>query len=259
MSEIRVNKIVDEPGTGAVELKEGATLPAGKTLSGDGNINITGNATIGGLLTYEDVTNIDAVGLITARSGIQVLAGISTFKGAHFDGGNLIKETYPAVVLNCTGFAVSSPGSNIQDTPFHPANCPVFQVILSGGTLLEWQESKRGLSPKDLAMNVALPEVDGRLITRAISFKKSQEFDEATEVSVIKHEAVHSRIDFVVKLAASWARLRITKTAEKRIALVMANYPNKDGRLGNGAGNTSCEQPLTRVHNGVVLALLWLL
>jgi len=94
MSEIRVNKIVDEPGTGAVELKEGATLPAGKTLSGDGNINITGNATIGGLLTYEDVTNIDAVGLITARSGIQVLAGISTFKGAHFDGGNLIKETF---------------------------------------------------------------------------------------------------------------------------------------------------------------------
>ena len=86
---------------------------------------------------------------------------------------NLIKETYPAVVLNCTGFAVSSPGSNIQDTPFHPANCPVFQVILSGGTLAEWQGSKRGLSPKDLAMNVALPEVDGRLITRAISFKKS--------------------------------------------------------------------------------------
>ena len=149
---------------------------------------------------------------------------------------NLIKETYPAVVLNCTGFAVSSPGSNIQDTPFHPANCPVFQVILSGGTLAEWQGSKRGLSPKDLAMNVALPEVDGRLITRAISFKKSQEFDEATEVSVIKHEAVHSRIDFVVKLAASWVRLRITKTAEKRIALVMANYPNKDGRLGNGVG-----------------------
>ena len=94
MSEIRVNKIVNEPGTGAVELKEGAILPAGKTLSGDGNINITGDATIGGLLTYEDVTNIDAVGLITARSGIQVLAGISTFKGAHFDGGHLIKETF---------------------------------------------------------------------------------------------------------------------------------------------------------------------
>ena len=100
MSEIRVNKIVNEPGSGAVELKEGATLPAGKTLSGDGDINITGNATIGGLLTYEDVTNIDAVGLITARSGIQVLAGISTFKGAHFDGGNLIKETFNLSALD---------------------------------------------------------------------------------------------------------------------------------------------------------------
>ncbi len=148
----------------------------------------------------------------------------------------LIKETRPAVILNCTGFAVSSPGSAILDTPFLLANCPVFQVILSGGTFTEWQEGTRGLSPKDLAMNVALPEVDGRLITRAISFKKSQKFDKSTEVTVIKHEAVQSRIDFVVALAASWARLRSVKVAEKRIALVVANYPNKDGRLGNGVG-----------------------
>ena len=39
----------------------------------------TGNVSIGGTLTYEDVTNIDSVGLVTARNGLQVLAGISTF------------------------------------------------------------------------------------------------------------------------------------------------------------------------------------
>ena len=69
-----------------------------------------------------------------------------------------------------------------------------------------------------------------------ISIKDGISVDEATEVSVIKHEAVQSRIDFVVELAASWTRLRVTKAAEKRIALVIANYPNKDGRLGNGVG-----------------------
>ena len=52
----------------------------------------SGNVSIGGTLTYEDVTNIDSVGLITARSGINVLAGVSTFKGADFDGGTIIKE-----------------------------------------------------------------------------------------------------------------------------------------------------------------------
>ena len=101
MSEIRVNKIVNEAGTGSVEFAEGVTLPSGKTISGSGTIsmdvtgsisgnaggltgtpdvtvnditarNITGVApTFTGVLTYEDVTNIDSVGIITAQSGIK--------------------------------------------------------------------------------------------------------------------------------------------------------------------------------------------
>ena len=82
MSEIRVNKLIDEAGTGAVELTQGATLPSGKTLSGAGSISIDGNISIGGTLTYEDVTNIDSVGLITARTGINVVAGNTSIKGA---------------------------------------------------------------------------------------------------------------------------------------------------------------------------------
>ena len=103
MSEIRVNKVIDEAGTGAVELTQGATLPSGKTISGSGTIavnssgtaaglsgtpditvgNIVGAAaTFSGVLTYEDVTNVDSVGLITARSGIHVNSGITSIKGA---------------------------------------------------------------------------------------------------------------------------------------------------------------------------------
>ena len=81
MSKVRADKLVNRAGTGAVELTEGATLAAGKYISGAGSLNITGvstiggNVTIGGTLTYDDVTNIDSVGLITARAGIQVSAG----------------------------------------------------------------------------------------------------------------------------------------------------------------------------------------
>ena len=88
MSEIRVNKVIDEAGTGAVELTQGATLPTGKTISGAGSISIggditaSGNVSVGGTLTYNDVTNIDSVGLITARSGINVTGGNTTIKGA---------------------------------------------------------------------------------------------------------------------------------------------------------------------------------
>jgi len=88
MSEIRVNKLIDEAGTGAVELTQGATIPSGKTLSGAGSISIDGNISIGGTLTYEDVTNVDSVGIVTAQTGIRVLAGGATVAGiATFSDG----------------------------------------------------------------------------------------------------------------------------------------------------------------------------
>jgi len=63
------------------------------------NAILTGNMTVGGTLTYEDVTNQDVIGLSTFRNGVQITtgglavnAGISTFKGAYFNGGTIIKE-----------------------------------------------------------------------------------------------------------------------------------------------------------------------
>ena len=108
MSRVRADKLVDRAGTGAVELTQGATLPSGKTISGSGTIavnssgtaaglsgspditvnNVTGVAatftgavTVGGVLTYEDVTNVDSVGLVTARSGLRVVGGGATITG----------------------------------------------------------------------------------------------------------------------------------------------------------------------------------
>ena len=48
----------------------------------------TGNVTVGGVLTYDDVTNIDSLGLVTARNGLQVLAGITTLNG-QVSAGNI--------------------------------------------------------------------------------------------------------------------------------------------------------------------------
>lgn len=105
MSEIRVNKLINEAGTGSVELTQGATLPSGKTLSGAGQLNITGiatfggNVTIGGTLTYEDVQNIDSVGLITARAGIEVVGFVTAQSGSAvtFSGGANITNAVETV------------------------------------------------------------------------------------------------------------------------------------------------------------------
>ena len=55
---------------------------ANNSIVGVVDISASGNVSIGGTLTYEDVTNIDSVGLITARNGITVTSGNTTIKGA---------------------------------------------------------------------------------------------------------------------------------------------------------------------------------
>ncbi len=142
----------------------------------------------------------------------------------------------PSVTLNCTGFAVSQPGAKTARTPFDIADAPVLQVVLSGDRLEDWRDGTRGLSPRDLAMQVALPEVDGRILGRAISFKTAARYDEATQCNIVMHAPVPDRVAAVAELASGWTALRATAPEDRRIALVLANYPNRDGRIGNGVG-----------------------
>ncbi len=85
-------------------------------------------------------------------------------------------------------------------------------------------------------MNVALPEVDGRVLSRAVSFKSAKQFDSTVEANIVTHEPDEGRVAFVAELAANWVRLKRKNPEERRIALILANYPNRDGRLGNGVG-----------------------
>ena len=123
---------------------------------------------------------------------------------------DLLDRSGPDVILNATSFAVSQPGAARSSTPFDNADCPVFQVVFSGGSEAAWRAGTSGLSARDIAMNVALPEVDGRLITRAVSFKAEARRHEATESWVLSYRPVPDRVAFVAALAARWARLRRT-------------------------------------------------
>ncbi|MAM63733.1 cobaltochelatase subunit CobN [Maritimibacter sp. UBA3975] len=169
---------------------------------------------------------------------------------------HLFGEASPSVILNATSFAVGSPHQG-DDSPENPlampaANAaPVFQVVLSASSEEAWAEGLNGLSARDIAMNVALPEVDGRVLTRAISFKGEAYYDDATQCAIATYRAQGDRIDFVARLAANWATLRTTPTPKRRVALVLANYPNKDGRLANGVG---LDTPAATVHTLSLLA-----
>ncbi|PSR16527.1 cobaltochelatase subunit CobN, partial [filamentous cyanobacterium CCP3] len=141
------------------------------------------------------------------------------------------------LLLNTTSFSVAKlDGATPNLALWERLDVPVLQVILSGGTQTAWASQTLGLSPRDIAMNVALPEVDGRIITRAVSFKATNQHSETLETDVVTYAPVADRIEFVADLATQWASLRRTPACDRRIALILANYPNRDGRLANGVG-----------------------
>jgi len=147
-----------------------------------------------------------------------------------------LSELAPDVIINATSFAASSTGDQRIPSVLETADCPILQAILAGVGEAAWRDSPRGLGPRDMAMNVALPEIDGRLFSRAIAFKAAEHFDPVTECGIVVPRAVPDRVTFVARLAANWARLRLTAPDQRRVALVLANYPNRDGRIGNGVG-----------------------
>jgi cobaltochelatase CobN len=170
----------------------------------------------------------------------------------------LFRDAPPDVILNCTAFAVGTPdpgagGAGVSNPLAAPAaqGAPVFQVILSSASEESWEGGKAGLGPRDIAMNVALPEVDGRVLARAVSFKGAAFFDDATQCPIATYRARGDRVDFVADLAANWARLQRTSACDRQVALVLANYPNKDGRLANGVG---LDTPAATVHALQLLA-----
>lgn len=156
------------------------------------------------------------------------------------------------LILNTTSFAIAdlqgeqqrsepvkgaNPAASLSQPSFwQQLNVPVLQVICSSGTLAQWQTQLRGLSPRDMAMNVALPEVDGRIVTRAISFKAAQVRHAQLQTDVVTYEPLGDRVAWVAAFAQNWVQLRRTPVAQRKIALILANYPTRDGRLANGVG-----------------------
>ncbi len=113
---------------------------------------------------------------------------------------------------------------------------PILQVATANMQSNDWEQSKRGLSTSDMAMQVVLPEADGRIFTRAISFKAESEKNAELEFTRSFNHSLKNRVDYVADLASKWVALRKKGNQEKRIALIMSDYPQRLGRKGYAVG-----------------------
>lgn len=147
----------------------------------------------------------------------------------------ILTQAKPSVILNATGFTVGHDENETAD-PLRLPNCPVLQIVLSSSDETFWQQQKNGLLARDLVMQVILPEMDGRILSRFVSFKDKGKKDPLTEHILVRHQPVDDRIDFVSHQAFNWVSLQLTVPSKRHISLILSNYPNRDGRLANGVG-----------------------
>jgi cobaltochelatase CobN len=142
----------------------------------------------------------------------------------------------PQAILNLTGFALGVDGLDDKLNPFAGCDAPVIQLVQGGRPEAQWAADSQGLSAKDLAMQIVLPELDGRIGGIIVGHKAEAVWHAATQCPLSAYASDADGIARAVSLAANWVRLRSTTRDERKVAIVLANYPIRDGRLANGVG-----------------------
>jgi len=166
------------------------------------------------------------------RTGTLYVASLKTPECAAF-AAETLRSWRPAVVLNATGFSARC---DDDGSPLDAAGVPVLQVVLAGSSREAWLASSRGLSQADLAMQVVLPELDGRLLTGAVSFKTQDEPVPGLEFTRTVHRPDPEGVALAADRAAGWARLAGTPRERRRLAIVLSDYPGIGGQRGHAVG-----------------------
>ncbi len=139
----------------------------------------------------------------------------------------------PMAIVNATAFSAAGDDGA---TPLDKPGVPVFQVAFSTARREDWAASERGLSPADLAMHVALPEIDGRVFLGVVSFKSAHERDEDLQFTRHVHRAEPERVEAVAGKIAAWVRLAQTPVAARRVAMVLSTYPGRPDQMAHAVG-----------------------
>ena len=159
--------------------------------------------------------------------------------------GRLLAREQVDAVLCATAFAsVQFDDAGLGAPLWDGLGVPVLQVLASSQSRASWEASSIGLGPLDLTLQVALPELDGRLTTRIGAFKESVAAadpagngdDPGIGSALHQYQPDPSRLDWVIQLCRNWITLGRTPAPQRRIALVLANYPTRNSRLANGVG-----------------------
>ena len=188
------------------------------------------------MLLAADTAPVDALcEALTARGLVPAPLVVTSLKdaaAAEFLRGALARLD-PAVIVTMTAFAaVNADGDSALDG----ADVPVLQVISATTRRAAWCASPRGLGAADLAMHVVLPELDGRILAGAVAFKDALPTHDALAFAAVTSRPEPDRIEMIADRIAALVRLRSLPRGERRIAVLMPEYPGAPGRSGYAVG-----------------------
>ncbi len=185
------------------------------------------------LLVSDDLEPVRAlVSALEARGLTPVPICVTSLKKAEvFDAlRSVLKPGRLCAIINLTAFAVG------EGAPLDGAEVPVIQAIMATRARKVWEEDPKGLTPRELAMYVALGEVDGRVSGRVIAFKGESSFDEDVQIGLRSHEPDGAAIEGLVDKVAALAHLRSTPPRARRVGIVLAKFPGNEGSLAHAVG-----------------------
>ena len=189
------------------------------------------------MLLAADTAPIDALCRALVERGLApaplVVPSLKDREAADFVRSALARLE-PAVIVTTTAFAAAASAG--APTPFDDSDVPVLQAVIATTKRAAWTESPRGLGPADLAMHVVLPELDGRILQGAVAFKGPLPIQEELCFSAVASVPEADRIEMLADRIAALVRLRSTPRAERRLAVLLPDYPGASGRSGYAVG-----------------------
>jgi cobaltochelatase CobN len=188
------------------------------------------------MLLAADTAPVDALCAALAARGLApaalVVNSLKDREAAQFLRGALAKLD-PAAIVTMTAFAAGGAG---EPTVLDEPGVPVLQVVSATTRRAAWRDSPRGLGAADLAMHIVLPELDGRVLAGTVAFKDPLPPHEGLSFTAQISRPEPDRIAIVADRIAALIRLQALPRDERRIAILMPDYPGAPGRTGYAVG-----------------------
>lgn len=155
------------------------------------------------------------------------------------------------VLISTMSFALGSIAGDAGDWSadvLSALGVPVLQAVAASTERDQWLASSRGLTPLDTAMNIAIPEFDGRIITVPVCFKEQITGAEGLGSTAVRYAPEPDRVARTIGQALRLTALRRIPNAEKRVVFVLTNYNSKVSRIANAVGLDSPASLLAILH-----------